>query len=86
MQARAPLVQPGGRAPCRGYRCHPRRLHTAAAPFDKTDYDAERLKLDEQARTAMRAALQRDTTAEALQPGTVAGAWKWVSTLPCKMI
>lgn len=32
---------------------------------------------DGQARTGMRAKLRQDTAAERLQPGSVAGGWKW---------
>ncbi|KAG2443221.1 hypothetical protein HYH02_009295 [Chlamydomonas schloesseri] len=45
--------------------------------FDAESYNAERLKLDEQARDGMRTQLARDASAEAAAPGSVAGAWKW---------
>ncbi|KXZ45032.1 hypothetical protein GPECTOR_59g640 [Gonium pectorale] len=45
--------------------------------FDADSYNAERLRLDEQARDTMRSQLAADSAAEAALPGSVAGAWKW---------
>lgn len=57
------------------------RVAVAAAgginSFDADSYNAQRLKLDEQARDGMRAKLQADTASEQRLPGSLAGAWKW---------
>ncbi|WIA34178.1 hypothetical protein OEZ86_012536 [Tetradesmus obliquus] len=50
---------------------------SSSTGFDTASYDAERLKLDEQARTAMVSKAVAESAAEVAAPGSKEGAWKW---------
>eukprot|EP00879_Flechtneria_rotunda_P025703 GHRR01027340.1.p1 GENE.GHRR01027340.1~~GHRR01027340.1.p1 ORF type:complete len:257 (+),score=52.43 GHRR01027340.1:165-935(+) len=63
-------------------RVSSRRVQRIRAAFKPQNvaialYDAERLRLDQQARDAMTSQAAAETAAEAAAPGSKDGAWKW---------